>query len=868
MLRAIAGAKVKPFSLWLAGLGALFLLLTIASQIFAPQRPMPVVVPETWFVHSGTPLVGFHGKNGVSVFTHLFTSERAMYLALGVNPKKVDAYIAFQHKVHDSNAWLTTPQTQIYNPYLYFRKDAPWAYGATVGASLATIDPANAFHRGTRISASVIATGCSAYPNDNGCANAQPGVIGFQPGAQNTNFAFDVAQVGQVLPSANPGFAASLAAYTAILHTVGDNEPYWDYRNGSSCNTTPASCAAINTFVADGFCKWWSGSDAAGPDFASNPWYAGADYFFCREQGGSTGLNYVLANWDLANGAAAFTGVEIFPINSNPHNMTLRNFYMDCTGSCASTGTAQGGLIWTPSAGGANPPNVELDFWTIDGGQPSQTGIRAGGSYVWKDNRPGNAATTITYMAIKNLGGDPIQSGGSGDLSIIYSTCWDCATLGAHGEWAQPTGNSFTRNYNFTGDSFFFAANYCAATCASNNKKDMTSPIYDAGNSIGNLFNNFIIHHQLNLLMPVNCATTGARVPPYNPDNLANNCSGGGDASLFDLNGTARVQTGDFAGNFADREIGDLGYYRTLLEPVGAGGFQAGSLVTVTAGDTVSLTASPVSPGGNGLSMYTGAWLHSFGHNAPLTGAIAANTLTVSLSGSQTKTTIRPGFTTISGVGVTSALVTAQLTGTTGGAGTYTINGSPQTVSSVAMNADDGFFDNRMLMTYGPNVEVGAGTWNPFATFGGTNTTTVLTITNPAGGLNMVGGTTIIPTNTDGTLAAGSRGTINGTQTGTSINLSSGVAYSGGLYANQNLTLNCTPGFQNSCGTIKLAASGEPLLTQNDGQTWAYYPSFATVTVSPTDPSYWVYYGTSVTTPQLVTFSGLNTPAAYGGSTL
>jgi len=70
------------------------------------------------------------------------------------------------------------------------------------------------------------------------------------------------------------------------------------------------------------------------------------------------------------------------------------------------------------------------------------------------------------------------------------------------------------------------------------------------------------------------------------------------------------------------------------------------------------------------------------GSGGAFTGSIAGNTLTVSAISAGTN--LGPSI-YITGSGVTLAMITAQTSGTTGGVGVYTINGSAQTVSSRAM---------------------------------------------------------------------------------------------------------------------------------------------------------------------------------------
>lgn len=71
-------------------------------------------------------------------------------------------------------------------------------------------------------------------------------------------------------------------------------------------------------------------------------------------------------------------------------------------------------------------------------------------------------------------------------------------------------------------------------------------------------------------------------------------------------------------------------------------------------------------------------------HTAVVTGSIATTTLTVS---AVTSGTLLPGM-TITGTGITAGTyIVVQLTGTTGGAGTYTVNNS-QTVSSTTITGD------------------------------------------------------------------------------------------------------------------------------------------------------------------------------------
>ena len=79
---------------------------------------------------------------------------------------------------------------------------------------------------------------------------------------------------------------------------------------------------------------------------------------------------------------------------------------------------------------------------------------------------------------------------------------------------------------------------------------------------------------------------------------------------------------------------------------------------------------------------YTKLTLHSVARTSTFTGSIATSTLTVTAVASGN---IAVGQ-TISGSGVTaSTTIVAQLTGTTGGIGTYTISPSPQTVSSTTI---------------------------------------------------------------------------------------------------------------------------------------------------------------------------------------
>lgn len=100
-----------------------------------------------------------------------------------------------------------------------------------------------------------------------------------------------------------------------------------------------------------------------------------------------------------------------------------------------------------------------------------------------------------------------------------------------------------------------------------------------------------------------------------------------------------------------------------------------------SAGQTFSLAAGDV----NNATSYSGgsSQLIDNTSGAKFTASIAGNTLTV--------TTVASGVLSpnlyVNGSGVTQQVITAQVSGTTGGAGSYTLGGAAQTVASTAMTA-------------------------------------------------------------------------------------------------------------------------------------------------------------------------------------
>jgi len=110
-----------------------------------------------------------------------------------------------------------------------------------------------------------------------------------------------------------------------------------------------------------------------------------------------------------------------------------------------------------------------------------------------------------------------------------------------------------------------------------------------------------------------------------------------------------------------------------------------------------------------------------------VTGSIAGNVLTVTAVGSGT---VYPG-TTISGSGVASGTkVVAQLSGTTGGVGTYAVNIPEQTVASTTISGTYG------ILTVGGSV---AGVFGVGSTLTGTDVVAGTTLTAPISGTGGAG---------------------------------------------------------------------------------------------------------------------------------
>lgn len=117
------------------------------------------------------------------------------------------------------------------------------------------------------------------------------------------------------------------------------------------------------------------------------------------------------------------------------------------------------------------------------------------------------------------------------------------------------------------------------------------------------------------------------------------------------------------------------------------------------------------------------------------TGAIAGNVLTVSAVSSGT---IYPG-TTISGTNVaTGTMIISQLSGTTGGIGTYAVSIAEQVVASTAISGTYG------ILTVGGTV---AGTWGVGGLLAGTGTVAGTYVTAPITGTGGAG-TYVVNNNT------------------------------------------------------------------------------------------------------------------------
>lgn len=142
---------------------------------------------------------------------------------------------------------------------------------------------------------------------------------------------------------------------------------------------------------------------------------------------------------------------------------------------------------------------------------------------------------------------------------------------------------------------------------------------------------------------------------------------------------------------------------------------------------TFAASGAPGSASGSASSIAAGA--------SAFTGSIAGNILTVTAVGSGT---IYPG-TTVAGAGVAAnTMIVDQLTGTSGGIGTYSLNIPEQTVASEALTGAYG------ILTVGGTV---AGSFGVGDTLSGTNVVAGTTITAPGSGIGGAG-TYIVNNNT------------------------------------------------------------------------------------------------------------------------
>lgn len=138
-------------------------------------------------------------------------------------------------------------------------------------------------------------------------------------------------------------------------------------------------------------------------------------------------------------------------------------------------------------------------------------------------------------------------------------------------------------------------------------------------------------------------------------------------------------------------------------------------------------SGAPGSASGSASSIAAGA--------SAFTGSIAGNILTVTAVGSGT---IYPG-TTVAGAGVAAnTMIVDQLTGTSGGIGTYSLNIPEQTVAVEALTGAYG------ILTVGGTV---AGSFGVGDTLSGTNVVAGTTITAPGSGTGGAG-TYIVNNNT------------------------------------------------------------------------------------------------------------------------
>ena len=253
----------------------------------------------------------------------------------------------------------------------------------------------------TQLGTTAPSSPCVGHTVDNGCMAFNTYIA--TAATQDSNFAFNTAQSGQLTAGATYGSADTLAR-NAELHENDQYIPGVDYPIGSA---NPTSLTPISSFVNDSVCAYHA--SGAPPQLGSGK------YLLCKDNLNST--TYTVQGYDFSNNGSG-TGTDCVPVEimagtANPAaEIHFVNDYWKATGTCwsrvISGMNGVGAIIYITPDGVSNPgaPNIEFDNVTIDG------------NFENSPNQP--CASELTCPGVENAIQDKRAASGSGNLAPTH----------------------------------------------------------------------------------------------------------------------------------------------------------------------------------------------------------------------------------------------------------------------------------------------------------------------------------------------------------------------------------------------------------------------------------------------------------------
>jgi len=394
---------------------------------------------------------------------------------------------------------------------------------------------------------------------DNGCAASTTYVA--SPSFQDTNFAFDTAESGQLPASPT---ALQIAQRNTWLHTVGQsgatttmNLPGIDYPIGPQTPSTLRGIYNWNTDHPSSPCVY---ATTGGP-------YGGGPYLNCTANTNVAGQMVTISGYDFSNtgngtgtgcaelyiqGTGTFSGTNYTYIIQNDYFQANLEGTQSNTNYCWTGSSDVGGVGAIISVRGTAVVGAQnIYFYNVEIDGNTNTAVADGISpanyrvYAFADNREGptqpygSTPPVFYYSVVINMGHIATLGSNSTGYTAYYSYNRNNCISGqnyCHGEWAEMDGGQQLNRYDtFVGDVYVVDSIYGSGNNGSTTMAYMTT---GTSNNVG--VASGVVEYSLVVGNNTNCTNQGPPTYPITPYSPNNQCGGTGTGLSAALVSTAR----------------------------------------------------------------------------------------------------------------------------------------------------------------------------------------------------------------------------------------------------------------------------------------------------------------------------------------